>query len=157
MVAWGLTALGALLFNLFIGLFFGEMLNDHDRRGALIRELEATRAELERAHHEAGVREERERLAREIHDTLAQGFTSLLMLVQAAEATLDTDPATTRRAPGPGRPHRAGEPGRGQGPDRRRPDRRAPAGRGAAARGGADRRGAGDGDRGRHRRERRGR
>ncbi|ACU76172.1 histidine kinase [Catenulispora acidiphila DSM 44928] len=96
LVAWGLTAVGALLFNLFIGLFFGEMLNDHDRRGALIRELEATRAELERAHHEAGVREERERLAREIHDTLAQGFTSLLMLVQAAEATLDTDPATTR-------------------------------------------------------------
>ncbi|MEY9913037.1 signal transduction histidine kinase [Catenulispora sp. MAP12-49] len=95
-VAWGLTAGGALFFNLFIGVFFGEMLNDHDRRGALIRELEATRAELERAHHEAGVREERERLAREIHDTLAQGFTSLLMLIQAAEATLDTDPGTTR-------------------------------------------------------------
>ncbi|MEY9933295.1 signal transduction histidine kinase [Catenulispora sp. GP43] len=94
--AWGLTAGAALFFNLFIGVFFGEMLNDHDRRGALIRELEATRAELERAHHEAGVREERERLAREIHDTLAQGFTSLLMLIQAAEATLDTDPATTR-------------------------------------------------------------
>jgi signal transduction histidine kinase len=95
-VAWGLTAGGTLLFNLFIGVFFGEMLNDNDRRGALIRELETTRAELERAHHEAGVREERERLAREIHDTLAQGFTSLLMLVQAAEATLDTDPGATR-------------------------------------------------------------
>lgn len=95
-VAWGLTAGGTLLFNLFIGVFFGEMLNDNDRRGALIRELETTRAELERAHHEAGVREERERLAREIHDTLAQGFTSLLMLIQAAEATLDTDPGTTR-------------------------------------------------------------
>jgi signal transduction histidine kinase len=96
LLAWSVTAGSALLFNLFIGGFFVEMLNDSDRRGALIRELEATRAELERAHHEAGVREERERLAREIHDTLAQGFTSLLMLVQAAEATLDTDPATTR-------------------------------------------------------------
>jgi signal transduction histidine kinase len=96
LLGWGLTAFGSLLFNLFIGMFFGEMLQDHDRRGALIRELEATRAELESAHHEAGVREERERLAREIHDTLAQGFTSLLMLVQAAEATLDTDPDTTR-------------------------------------------------------------
>jgi signal transduction histidine kinase len=85
------------LFNLFIGGFFVEMLNDHDRRGALIRELESTRAQLERANHDAGVRQERERLAREIHDTLAQGFTSLLMLVQAAEATLDTDPATTRQ------------------------------------------------------------
>ncbi|GAA2017489.1 sensor histidine kinase [Catenulispora yoronensis] len=97
LVGWALTAGSALLFNLFIGGFFVEMLNDHDRRGTLIRELEATRAELERVNHEAGVREERERLAREIHDTLAQGFTSLLMLVQAAEATLDTDPATTRQ------------------------------------------------------------
>jgi signal transduction histidine kinase len=96
LIAWGLTAGAALLFNLFIGGFFVEMLNDHDRRGALIRELEATRAELEHANHEAGVREERERLAREIHDTLAQGFTSLLMLIQAADATLDTDPETTR-------------------------------------------------------------
>ncbi|NUR28419.1 MAG: sensor histidine kinase [Catenulispora sp.] len=96
LLGWALTAGSALLFNLFIGGFFVEMLNDNDRRGALIRELEATRAELERVNHEAGAREERERLAREIHDTLAQGFTSLLMLVQAAEATLDTDPATTR-------------------------------------------------------------
>jgi signal transduction histidine kinase len=96
LVGWILTAGSALLVNLFIGGFFVEMLNDHDRRGALIRELEDTREELERAHHEAGAREERERLAREIHDTLAQGFTSLLMLIQAADATLDTDPGTTR-------------------------------------------------------------
>jgi signal transduction histidine kinase len=96
LIGWGLIAGTSLLFNLFISGFFVEMLTDHDRRGVLIRELEATRAELEQAHHEAGVREERERLAREIHDTLAQGFTSLLMLVQAAEATLDTDPGTTR-------------------------------------------------------------
>jgi signal transduction histidine kinase len=64
------------------------MLNDSDRRGALIRELEATRAELERAHHEAGVREERERLAREIHDTLAQGFTGVILQLEAAEQVL---------------------------------------------------------------------
>jgi len=96
LLGWALTAGSAVVFNLFIGGFFVEMLNDNDRRGALIRELEATRAELERVNHEAGAREERERLAREIHDTLAQGFTSLLMLVQAADATLDTDPGTTR-------------------------------------------------------------
>ncbi|NUP50304.1 MAG: hypothetical protein HOW97_23790, partial [Catenulispora sp.] len=97
LIGWALTAGSALLFNLFIGGFFVEMLNDHERRGTLIQELEATRAQLELANHDAGVRQERERLAREIHDTLAQGFTSLLMLVQAAEATLDTDPAATRQ------------------------------------------------------------
>ena len=96
LIGWAVTAGSCLLFNAFIGGFFVEMLNDNDRRGALIRELEAAREELDRVHHEAGVREERDRLAREIHDTLAQGFTSLLMLIQAADATLDTDPATTR-------------------------------------------------------------
>jgi signal transduction histidine kinase len=39
---------------------------------------------------------ERERLAAEIHDTLAQGFTSILTLVQAASAELARDPDRTR-------------------------------------------------------------
>jgi signal transduction histidine kinase len=96
MAAWLITSGSALAFNIFIGVFITELMADSHRRGALIRELEETRAELDRAHHEAGVREERERLAREIHDTLAQGFTSVLMLVQAADATLETDPEATR-------------------------------------------------------------
>lgn len=96
MVGWLITWGGALAFNIFIGVFITELISDSHRRGTLIRELEETRAELDRAHHEAGVLEERERLAREIHDTLAQGFTSLLMLVQAAEATLATNPDATR-------------------------------------------------------------
>ena len=95
-VSWLISALSAWAVNLFIGSFTGELIHGFERRGTLLRQLEETRAELDRAQHEAGVREERERLAREIHDTLAQGFTSLLMLVQAAEATLDTDPAATR-------------------------------------------------------------
>ena len=40
----------------------------------------------------AGVHEERERLAREIHDTLAQGFTSIQLLLRAAERDVVTDP-----------------------------------------------------------------
>jgi signal transduction histidine kinase len=36
-------------------------------------------------------------MAREIHDTLAQGFTSLLMLIQAVEAELDHDMPQARR------------------------------------------------------------
>ncbi|WP_424640058.1 sensor histidine kinase [Embleya sp. AB8] len=68
-----------------------------EERGNLVRELEATRAELADTHHEAGVRVERERMAREIHDTLAQGFTSILMLIQAAGITVDTDAEATRK------------------------------------------------------------
>ncbi len=44
-----------------------------------------------------GALAERERLSREIHDTLAQGFTSLLMLVQAVEAELEHDVPQARR------------------------------------------------------------
>lgn len=62
------------------------------RRGRVIAELERTRAELAQAHHDAGVMSERERLSRDIHDTLAQGFTSVLMLIQAARSALPPGP-----------------------------------------------------------------
>lgn len=40
-------------------------------------ELRRSRERVVRLSHEAGVSAERERLAREIHDTLAQGLTSI--------------------------------------------------------------------------------
>ncbi|MFI6602795.1 sensor histidine kinase [Nonomuraea sp. NPDC050536] len=44
----------------------------------------------------AGIMQERERLSREIHDTLAQGLTSQRMLLQAAERAWESDPAKAR-------------------------------------------------------------
>ena len=61
-------------------------------RGELIEQLAASRAEVAALSREAGVTEERERLAGEIHDTLAQGFTSILTLLQAATPILRDDP-----------------------------------------------------------------
>jgi signal transduction histidine kinase len=58
------------------------------RRQQLIDALEATRQELARTERRAGMLEERQRLAAEIHDTLAQAFTSIVMLVEAAQAAL---------------------------------------------------------------------
>ncbi|MFZ1398828.1 MAG: GAF domain-containing sensor histidine kinase [Candidatus Promineifilaceae bacterium] len=46
---------------------------------------------------ETAVLRERQRLAREIHDTLAQGFTSIVMHLEAAEQALPTDPQVTER------------------------------------------------------------
>ncbi|WNV82063.1 sensor histidine kinase [Umezawaea sp. Da 62-37] len=51
----------------------------------LVEELRRTQALNERLSHEAGVAAERVRLSGEIHDTLAQGFTSIVTLVQAAQ------------------------------------------------------------------------
>ena len=58
-------------------------------RHRLIEELEETRAELAVAERQAGTLGERQRLAHEIHDSLAQGVTSVVTLLEAAEAELD--------------------------------------------------------------------
>jgi signal transduction histidine kinase len=60
----------------------------------LIEQLTATRADLAHAEHTAGVLAERERLAREIHDTLAQGLSSIQLLLRAAERALPDRPKT---------------------------------------------------------------
>ncbi|GAA4607120.1 sensor histidine kinase [Actinoplanes octamycinicus] len=67
---------------------------ESERRRRLIEELTATRADLAAAQHTAGVLAERERLAREIHDTLAQGLSSIQLLLRAAERALP-ETATT--------------------------------------------------------------
>ena len=51
--------------------------------------MQRTQAELADAHQRQGATEERERIAREIHDTLAQGFISIIVLAEAARAGLD--------------------------------------------------------------------
>ncbi len=54
---------------------------------ALLERLESTQAELAAAEHERGMLAERARFAGEIHDTLAQGFTSIVVLGRAARRT----------------------------------------------------------------------
>jgi signal transduction histidine kinase len=82
---------------LLLGLWIERIIGQSRRRAALLAELAATRAELAAVSREAGVLAERERLAREIHDTLAQGFTSVLLLLEAIGAELGADPDAARR------------------------------------------------------------
>ena len=74
---------------MFYGTWVSRIIEQSAERAEIIDQLEATRAELDAAQHEAGRMAERQRLATDIHDTLAQGFTSILMLIQAAQADLD--------------------------------------------------------------------
>ncbi|MCZ2819212.1 sensor histidine kinase [Modestobacter sp. VKM Ac-2977] len=87
----GQTLVG-LAFSLAMGLWVNGLLAKSGQRAALIEELESTRAELAAAHREQGVAAERERWAREVHDTLAQGYTSIVVLAQTAAAQLPGDP-----------------------------------------------------------------
>ena len=75
-------------FGLLFGAFITSIIRQSGERADLIVELEQTRSELTSAHRAAGVQAERERLAAEIHDTLAQGFTSIVLLAQAAQSRL---------------------------------------------------------------------
>jgi signal transduction histidine kinase len=86
--AFGIAAAGGG-FSIFYGAWVSRIIRQSAERAEIIDQLEATRAELADAQHEAGRLAERQRLAAEIHDTLAQGFTSILMLIQAAQADLD--------------------------------------------------------------------
>jgi signal transduction histidine kinase len=83
----------------------------HDRRGRELTELTRAHAELERAMsenaelqqrlvaqaREAGVAEERRRMAREIHDTIAQGLAGIVTQLQAAQRA-GVDPGVGRPA-----------------------------------------------------------
>ncbi|MFF1920413.1 sensor histidine kinase [Streptomyces sp. NPDC058221] len=72
-------------------LGYDALFRESERRRELIEELVSTRAELAAAERTAGTLAERERLAREIHDTLAQGLSSIQLLLRAAERTLAPD------------------------------------------------------------------
>lgn len=86
-----------VVFGILSGKFILHVIEESRARADLIDRLEASQAEVARLSREAGTAAERERLAREIHDTLAQGFTSIVTLAEAIESELDTDPAAARR------------------------------------------------------------
>jgi signal transduction histidine kinase len=86
----GIGLLG-LTFAALIGTSIDRIARQSADRARLIAALEASRAEVAAFSHEAGTNAERARLAAEIHDTLAQGFTSIVTLIQAAESEVDSD------------------------------------------------------------------
>lgn len=77
---------------LLIGLGYAALERRAAEREALLAELIATRDRLAAAEREQGVLAERSRLAREIHDTVAQGLSSIQMLLYAAERADATSP-----------------------------------------------------------------
>jgi signal transduction histidine kinase len=80
----------SLVGSLALGLWFTRVATLSDERLRLIDELTATQDQLAQLHRDAGVTSERERLAREIHDTVAQSLTGMVMLAQQARRNLDS-------------------------------------------------------------------
>ncbi|WP_433432419.1 sensor histidine kinase [Nonomuraea sp. CA-141351] len=96
---WGSLPISLLsvALSVLLGLWIKRVTRQSKERAELIEELRRSRERVARLSHEAGISAERERLAREIHDTLAQGLTSIISLVQAAESNVRDAPDKASR------------------------------------------------------------
>ncbi|MET9554812.1 sensor histidine kinase [Streptomyces sp. NPDC006645] len=76
-----------------LGLWLHRFVGQSDERTERLRvELDEAQRHLVEAYQQQGATAERERIAREIHDTLAQGFASILVLAEAARGSLTEAP-----------------------------------------------------------------
>lgn len=71
-----------------LGLWIWRIAELSDERQALIEQLTAAQDELASLHRDAGVTAERERLARELHDTIAQSLAGVVLLAQRSRREL---------------------------------------------------------------------
>ncbi|MFE7408416.1 sensor histidine kinase, partial [Isoptericola sp. NPDC057559] len=103
--AWwsGALVVGAVLGPLLggavaVGVVLGleAMVRETQERQRMLAELQATREDLADAERDRAVAAERERLAREIHDTLAQGYSAIELLLRAARARVGSDDDAAR-------------------------------------------------------------
>ncbi|MCI0730447.1 MAG: histidine kinase, partial [Chloroflexi bacterium] len=83
--------------SVFFSLWINAIISQSARRRQLIEQLERTQADLAAAERQTGMLAERQRLAHEIHDTLAQGFTSIFMHLEAAEQALPDSVLTAQQ------------------------------------------------------------
>ena len=81
----------SLAFSLALGLWITQISTLSNQRHDLVLELHSTRDELAAISRDAGISSERERLAREIHDTIAQDLTGLVLVAQRAKRELDNN------------------------------------------------------------------
>jgi signal transduction histidine kinase len=84
--------------GVLLGLWMNRVVGQHDERARrLAADLADAEHRLAEAQRRQGAADERERLAREIHDTLAQGFASIVVLAEAARNGLGSDPDRSSR------------------------------------------------------------
>jgi signal transduction histidine kinase len=96
---WDVASMTLLViaFSIFFGHRVAAVSKQSAERGRLIERLRQQQAEIAQLSEQQGAATERERIAREMHDTLAQGFTSIVTLGHAVQGELDADPAAARR------------------------------------------------------------
>lgn len=84
----------SLGFSLAMGVWISRMTALGEERGRLLAELQGAQEQIAALNREAGAAAERERLARDLHDTIAQDLTGLVMLAQRARREAAAPDAT---------------------------------------------------------------
>lgn len=88
----------SFIFAVALGSWMTRIISAGERHRRLLDELTVTQGELAVLHRAAGSSAERERLAREIHDTIAQTLTGLVMLAERTRGELTAVPARVSAA-----------------------------------------------------------
>jgi signal transduction histidine kinase len=88
--------LAPLCTGALIVLAFGQVQRENAERERLLGDLVDAKTRLAETEREAGMLSERERIAREIHDTVTQGLTSALLHLEAADELRDVEPEKAR-------------------------------------------------------------
>jgi signal transduction histidine kinase len=94
LVQTGFTVALSLIFSLAMGFWISRMTALGDERGRLLAELEGAQEQIAALNRAAGAADERERMARDLHDTIAQDLTGLVMLAQRARREATAPDAT---------------------------------------------------------------
>jgi signal transduction histidine kinase len=84
-----ITCAVSLGFSLCLGLWFTRVYSLVSERDEAIAKMESAQALVNALGRDAGARDERERLSREIHDTIAQDLTGLVMTAQRGRRELN--------------------------------------------------------------------
>lgn len=77
-------------FSVVMGVWISRIAALGEEKARLLDELTAAQDELALLHRDAGVTDERARISREMHDTVAQSLTGLVLLSQRARRALAT-------------------------------------------------------------------
>jgi signal transduction histidine kinase len=88
MVIYGVVILG---WSILLAAWMRSVMRESSQRKSLIEQLEIAQHDLATAERQAGILQERQRMAQEIHDTLAQDFTSIILQLEAADQLLHND------------------------------------------------------------------
>ena len=99
-ITWPLNGPGGIIgpsigtaLAVFIVLSYKALRGEAEHYKELAHKLQAAQLELAAAEHEAGVSQERTRLSREVHDTMAQGLSSIVLLGRALDKQITDESA----------------------------------------------------------------